>query len=179
LAPIGYVLDECDQVQRVTGGRADDRHSEIDPDDRAISAEEPLFDLVFRQLAAANAANEFQARRDIVRIGEILDLLFENLLSRIASDLAITLVDRDPLLLEGQVSNANGGLLERRQEKMTRTTKRHGVFCRPPWHGGGRSKHRRIFERRRTGHGLSITGRRTPLLHKPAVSRRLISHLVR
>src|SRR6266571_6656549 len=62
---------------------------------------------------------------------------------------------------------------------MARTTKRHGVFRRPPWHGGGRSKHRRIFERRRTGHRPSITGRRAPLLHKPAVSRRLISHLVR
>ena len=115
------VLDESHDVHRVAAGGADGRHRKVYPDDASILPDVALLHFVLGEITHTNATKEIEAGGDIIRMGKILDLELQNLFAGVAGDLAIALIDRDPLLVEREMGNANGGLLESREQEMAGT----------------------------------------------------------
>src|SRR4051812_25327947 len=104
--PLGDVLDETNQIERLPIDGSHDRHGQVHPDDASILPYIALLHPVLGELTVANASNEIETGRNILGMRQILDLRLENLFARIARDVAVALINRYPLLVEGQMSDA-------------------------------------------------------------------------
>ena len=149
------VLDEGNDVHGIAAGRTNDGDGEIHPDDAPILADIALFQLVLGKLAGPDPTNEIQAGGEVVRMCELLDLELQELFALVTSDLAKTLIDRNPILTQGEVGDPDRRLLEGRQQEVSGPAEGNGVFGRPTRNRGGRGKNCRFRSGRKWAHAIS------------------------
>ena len=86
---------------------------------------------------------------------ELLDLELQELFALVTSDLAKTLIDRNPILTQGEVGDPDCRLLEGRQQEVSGAAEGNGVFGRPTRNGGRRGKNCRFRSGRKWAHAIS------------------------
>jgi hypothetical protein len=88
-----------------------ERDGQVDPDQRAILADEALLQRVTRLLAPHERDELLEAGGQIIRMRDLLPGLLEQLLAGVADDLAELLVDAQEAALEVTMSDADRNAL--------------------------------------------------------------------
>ena len=97
---------------------APERDGLVDPDERAILADEALLQRVTGLLAPQEWEELLEAGRQIIGMRDVLPGLLEQLLAGVADDLAELLVDAQEAALEITVGDADPRVLERAAEPL-------------------------------------------------------------
>ena len=150
-----------------------DGDGQVDPDGRAVVADEALLHRVAGQLAPQKPAVQLEVGRQVVGMGELHPCLRTHLLAGVAEDLAELLVNAQEAALEVNVVNTDGRVLERAAKQRFALAKgllgplasvmsraRDTKNCRPP------SQKFRL---------LTSTGKTVPSLRRCRVSNAMVS----
>ncbi len=122
------VLEHCDGVLGLARRVALEREAQVDPDERAVLADVALLHRVTGQFSPKESGIVFKLGRQVFGLCEVLERLLDQLLARIADDLAEALVDAEQATVGILVGDADGGVLERAAEPRLALPER---FLRP------------------------------------------------
>jgi hypothetical protein len=114
--PFGDVLDLADEVDRGAVTCADERDAQEDPDQVAPLVEVPLLHLVRPNLAVQHLANETEVGFEVLRVGDVLKRPGEQLVVRVADELAERVVHPQEAAVGANQRHADRGEAERAAE---------------------------------------------------------------
>ena len=112
LPALGDVLELGDVVQRLSLGVADERHRQERRNDLPGGVEIALLDLEGRNLAGVESFPLRDVVERVVGVDDAVEALADELLGRVAGDLAQGAIDKQPAALAVQQARADGGALE-------------------------------------------------------------------